>query len=190
VPLAMVAGGLGWTRSVGTPVETTALAVLVPVALVASAIQTHTHHRALGAVTFAVVATFLFGIGFSIAQRILRESASGSRSWRLLLGVFRGALGISVAWILWTLAGQSRGDPVQSAIVDGTIGVLAIALCARAPRALLPNVLVRAAPALFGAFLGAGALAAWKNAPSFAILCERAPVTLGITGLFACRSLQ
>jgi hypothetical protein len=186
VPLVLFVRMAGW-RSALTSVEAAALVVLVPVALFASVIQTHTHHRALGAVTFAGGATFMFGVAFLLSRRIFREAETGGGLWRLLRGALRGASGVSLAWILWTLIRSSSRDGPHATLVDGTLGLLTIALFSRTPRLPLPSALARAAPALFVTFLGAGVVTAWKNAPSFAILCERAPVTVGISGVFLCR---
>ena len=186
VPLVVLVRLFGWTRSVPGPIEAAALVVLVPVALFASAIQTHTHHRALGAVTFAVGATLMFGVALLVARRVLREAATGGRLWRILGVALRGASFVSLSWILWTLIGSSHRERTHAAMVDGMLGLVAVALFARAPRAWFPSLLVRVAPALFATFLGAGVVAAWKNAPSFALICERAPVTSGILGVFAC----
>jgi hypothetical protein len=187
VPLVVGARMLGSTSTAASPIEAAVLVVLAPVALFAGGIQTHTHHRALGAVTFAAGATFVFGVTALVTRRIVRESASGSRLWRMLRAALGGACGLSLAWILWTLARASRDDGARAAMVDGALGLVAVTLGVRAPRVPVPAFLLRLAPALFVTVVGAGLLALWKNAPEFAILCERAPVTLGIPPLFKCR---
>jgi hypothetical protein len=186
VPLVLLLRVVGW-RSVLAPVEAAALVVLLPVAVFAGAIQTHTHHRALGAVTFALGATFMFGAALLLSRRIHCEAETGAGLWRLLRGALRAASGVSLAWIFWMLIHSSPRDGLRATLVDGTLGLLVIAVFARTPRTWLPSALVRAAPALFVTFLGVGIATAWKNAPSFAVLCERAPATLGISGVFMCR---
>lgn len=186
VPLVLLARMVGW-RPVLAPVEVAALIVLVPVALFAGAIQMHTHHRALGAVTFAAGATFMFAAALLLSRRILSEAQTGAGFWRILGRLLRAASGVSLAWILWALIRPSARGGLHAALVDGTLGLLTIALFSRIPRTWFPSALVRAAPAVFVTFLGVGIAAAWKNAPSFAILCERAPATLGISGVFMCR---
>lgn len=186
VPLVLFLRMAGW-RSALSSVETAALVVLVPVASFAAVIQTHTHHRALGAVTFAAGATFFFGAALLVTRRILREAEKGPGAWRVLRGVLRVASGASLAWIFWTLTRLSPRAGAHALLVDGTLGLLLIAVFARIPRTWLPSGLAKAAPALFVTFLGVGVVAAWKNAPSFTILCEYAPATLGISGVFMCR---
>jgi hypothetical protein len=186
VPLVLLLRMVG-RRSALSSVETAALVVLVPVASFAAVIQTHTHHRALGAVTFAAGATLSFGAALLVTRRVLREAEAGAGPWRVLRGVLRTASGASLAWIFWTLIRSSPRAGPHAWLVDGTLGLLLVAVFARVPRMWLPSALARAAPAVFVTFLGVGVATAWKNAPSFAILCEHAPATLGISGVFMCR---
>jgi len=184
IPLVAFSRLVGWKISINASVDAAALVVLAPIALFASVLQTHTHHRALGAVTFAAGATFMVAVAFPITRKILREASAGGRFWRLLRGTVWGVSCVSVAWVLWTLVGSR--DRSQSAVVDGALGLVAVALSASVRRAPVWSPLVRVAPALLAVVLGAGAVAVWKNTASFAILCERAPVTAGIPGVFAC----
>lgn len=161
--------------------------MILPLAVLGSLIQTRTHHRALGAVTFAACAVLAIVVAFLVARRIVLGAATGAPVWRVLRIALVTACAASVAWLLWTLTGPSSSSVVRGAAVDAALGLTTAGVASRLPGDRLPSLLVRAAPALLAALLGSAVVAAWKNAPSFAVLCERAPVTVGILGLFACR---
>jgi hypothetical protein len=187
VPTVAVVRYLGSSETAAGRIVLPAMLALLPVATFGSLIQTHTHHRALGAVTFAVGAAFVTAIAFLVAERVRRRAATGSAVWRLLRYVLFAACGASVAWIAWVLVGPGSPPGVRAGAVDAALGIAVTAVFCRIPRASIPSAVCRAAPGAFAALAAGGIFVAWKNAASFAALCADAPVTLGIFGLLGCR---
>jgi hypothetical protein len=156
-----------------------------PVALFGAVLRDKTHHRALGGVTFALLAGALFMLGFLVVRRALAPSSPGSRA--------RSALRIGLAILVVTSLGVALWPLLLELGPAGSIAGrwlaedLAIGAGLSALVAALPSVELRPRVALacgiaWALSVAAGATVLAGNMPLRAILAEHAPVALGVLG--------
>ena len=104
------------------------------VSLLGAVLRAHTHHRALGGVTFALVA-LAAGVFFAMIARRLSTVLASLRAQRRALGTAAAALAIALSLGVLGLR-VARAAPALSAggrasLVDGLALALALAFCAR-----------------------------------------------------------
>jgi hypothetical protein len=164
-------GGGVWAVLLGAATSAT------PLAVAGSVLQRTTHHRALGGVTFAVLAFALLLFASGVARRLVTiarsEHAARARVAKIVLVTGAAA---SVAGAVFALLPALRGSSgaLGEWVLDGTTGV-----------GLLGASILLAASERFGrgrvgvilwiVAVGAGGAAAATNGSLRAVLLERAP---------------
>jgi hypothetical protein len=186
VPLVTGLRALGERRTRVVPVAAAAMVVVMPLATFGGILKSHTHHRALGAVTFTFGAAITLAVAWAIVRRVAHGAKAGHRGFRIVFRVVLAAGAMSVIWAIAVLLGASAPESIRSIAVDGVIGALSIGVFAGSSRPVVPGPVSRYAIPVLVVVLGAAILGARKNAALFAVLCERAPLTLGIAGVFSC----
>ncbi|MBK7578822.1 MAG: hypothetical protein IPI67_01335 [Myxococcales bacterium] len=182
--LAPVAASLRIARPFSTLAWSVPLGIvfsLAPLAMFARVLKTATHHRPLGAVTFAVIALMLVLGAIAVAARLLAwaEKRKGTALGRApqLAGIIGGVL--TLPFLPSLLASGLRAS-----VLDAGLGLVTVAVGASvavhsglAQRAWLLGLLVWSAAVVLGLGLGMGA------AETRAVLADRAPLLLGLAGL-------
>lgn len=157
-----------------------------PAALLARVLQGKTHHRALGGVTFALLAGVLVAASALVVRRLLGSSPGQSRRRSVLPGVAVATLVvISMGMAIGPLVRElgTGGSPSGRWLAqDLAIGLMLSGLVAVVPRVRLPSRVALAGAALWVVCVGAGAVLVSRNMPLRAILSEHAPVALGFIG--------
>ncbi|HVU03900.1 MAG TPA: hypothetical protein VHE30_19210 [Polyangiaceae bacterium] len=170
-----VVGSLGASGKLGVPVRG-ALTVLLPVALFAAMLRDKTHHRALGGVTFAVVALGLVSGGALVARRL---GGTRARSAAFVIAVLSLLLAVRPLG-----AALTRGSAADALVArDFVVFVVLAAAAVVGAKRRVPRAVARASRVAFwAAVLGGFSLAA-SSMPLRAMLSERAPFALGLGGL-------
>jgi hypothetical protein len=176
-------------RTTGMGLRASVLGALLasgPVALFAAVLRGKTHHRALGGVTFALLAGALVVLGFLVVRRALAPSSPGSRAGSALRVCLAILVVTSLGVALWPLVLEL--GPSGSAAGRWFAEDLAIGAGLSALVAALPGIELRPRAALACAIawalsVAAGASVVGGNMPLRAILAEHAPVGLGVLGV-------
>jgi hypothetical protein len=147
-----------------------------PLALLGLVLKTQTHHRPLGAATFAVLAFVVVSFCVVVALRIARAAEKREPSARraLLSLLVAGAFGSLSAVLVTAL----RGEGLRPHVLDGMSLIVAggVALGAlRLERVRL--ALGRVGPALWTILVFAGVL--WSPGEDFVPIKKSAPVVAG-----------
>jgi hypothetical protein len=154
---------------------------LVPWSVFAYWLAVATHHRPLGAVTYAVGAACTAAVGILIARRVL-AARSGRRA---LLGtaIFcaaAGALGLAAV----AAPGFASGGALRSTLPDLALGIVLALLAAFLP--VVAGVARLARAALFGCLcLWVLTLGLMRFEPDVRATVKSVPVIAGILGLAA-----
>jgi hypothetical protein len=191
---ALTLAGVGIvTRCQGTPgtsrVALGALLASGPAALLARVLQSRTHHRALGGVTFSLVALALVVAGNLVVRRLLETPAPGARRRSTLARVSLTTLVVvSSAIALGPLIhelGPSGTDWGRWVAQDLMIGLALSGLTAVLPwsRTTSPGAALAGATVWAASVIG-GVVVVASNLPLRAILSEHAPIALGVLGAF------
>jgi len=186
VPLVAGLRALGESRSRVVPLAVAAMITVVPLATFAGVLKSHTHHRALGAVTFAFGAAIGVAVTWAVVRRIAQGAAAGHHGFRIVFRVVLAAGAMSLLWAIAVLLGASAPESIRGIAVDGVTAALSIGLFAQGSRPVVPGSVSRYALPVLVVVLAAAILGVRKNAAVFSVLCERAPLTLGIAGIFSC----
>jgi hypothetical protein len=161
--------GLGWA--------------LAPWTLFAYGLWVATHHRPLGALTFAVGAT-LFGLTAVVAARRLLEARAEGQRWATLLIYAGRALALLLlAVALISVASSVLGlDGAQAALSDVVLGFLLVILVLASPMVRWPARVARGMPrvcvGVWAVTLGLVAIS-----PEVRATVKSAPIVAGIVGL-------
>jgi hypothetical protein len=152
-----------------------AVLALLPLAVLGALLVAKTHHRALGAVTFAALAAAVLLVTTLLARRLALATRAGRRDARRLLG------GLVSASVLGTVAlALSGGLPSSYAARDGLLGALVLGLSVSGPRWKAPRVLAALGALVFVlAVLAAGV----GSRTHLAELVERSPFGVGAGSL-------
>lgn len=148
---------------------------LGPLMVFARVLKTATHHRPLGAATFALVAAILVLGATAFSARVIAWSRGrGGALSKLPHGL--AALGLALGAVLLLPALSSA---LRSSLFDGVLGVAVVAAAAWAPE---KSALGRVGLVLWLVVVAAG-LGLGLSAPTTrAALAEHAPVLLGLSG--------
>lgn len=166
--LAALSLGLGWS--------------LVPWALLADWLLVSTHHRPLGAVTFAAFALAVALPCVLGARRLLAFGRDGERGRAALrLGRALALIGAAVVLVLVLLALVDH-EQVRSGLVDATSALAAMILVAAGSAARWPARAPRWAPLLCA---GVWAATLWLvlTQPDVRATVKSAPIIAGVVGL-------
>ncbi len=184
-PLGVLARGARGPGAILTVGVLAALLSTGPLTVLGALLESHTHHRALGGVTFAVLATGVALATVVVARRLLRHPLS-TRQGKLERGALAVFTFASMCIFLGSLAvafGAGTKESARDATVDGVVGVALLAAAVLLPRPRVPPWAAWAAGALWVTATVAG-LATVKEEPQVRkIFDERAPMTLGIMGV-------
>ncbi len=157
-----------------------------PLAIVGAALKSVTHHRALGGVTFALLALAGILLLAAVAGRLIRLSHHGGRGAKVARATLLAASAASLAWIAASLLPalfRHPGSAVETALADGSIGGALLSVALLLPRYRPPGWIVGAT---FAAWVGgslAGTAVASRSAELRSALGGRTPVALGLAGL-------
>ncbi len=152
---------------------------LVPWSVLAYWLAVATHHRPLGAVTYAVGAACTAAVGIAIARRVL-TARSGRR---VLLGtaIFCAAIGV-IGLATVAARGFASDGALRSALPDLGLGIVLALLAAFVPVAATVARLARVA--LFGCLcLWAVTLGLMRFEPDVRATVKSVPVIAGVLGL-------
>jgi hypothetical protein len=157
-----------------------------PAALFARVLQNKTHHRALGGVTFALVAgALVFGAAL-VVGRLLGPPAAQAPPRPVLP---RFVVTIIVVTSIWAAIAPlvhefgPGGSPSGRWLAqDLAVGATLSGLVALLPRATVPSRVAFFGAVAWAVFAGAGAVLVALSMPLRAILSEHAPVALGFIG--------
>lgn len=146
---------------------------LLPLWALGSVLHAGTHHRPLGAVSFAVLGALL--IAGSVAA-VFRLSVSGPRAW----SVTRALSVSSAVWVAFQLR-HAAGD-VTASLLDALCGLLAVVVVLTLGRTT--QVTQPAAPRIgatqLAAWVALGVLALLLISGTQAALCAQAPLVVGL----------
>lgn len=184
-PLGVLTRRARYPGSILTVGVVAALLSTGPLTVLGTLLESHTHHRALGGVTFAVLATAVALASLVVTRRLLRNPSSATQG-----KIERGALAVftlASMCIFWgSLAvalGAGTRASARDATVDGVVGVALLALAVLLPRPRVPLWAAWAAGVLWVTTTVAG-VATVRGEPRLRkIVDERAPMTLGIMGV-------
>lgn len=153
------------------------------VAVLGRLLRAHTHHRALGGVTFALTSVLMVLGGAAVVRR-LRQLA---RAEGIVAGIARLAP--------WLIASVSFAPAARSALVsgmlqvhpdqlrDGLAGAAALAIALAAPRAWVGERRSRIGVAVWLLAVVSGIAVVARDADVRALLRARAPIALGLSTL-------
>lgn len=146
---------------------------LLPVWALGSLLHAGTHHRPLGAVSFAVLAALLSAASIAV---VFRVSQLGSRAWLLA----RASSALGALWVAWQLR-HVAGD-VTGSLLDAACGVLAIVAASMldTTRASSPAAGPARLTAPLAAWVVLGVLALLLVSGAQAALCAQAPLVVGL----------
>jgi hypothetical protein len=151
-----------------------AVLLALPVLIVlARVLKTTTHHRPLGAATFAVLALGILLGALAVTGRLLSHVSREHRLARLVLIGLLAAAGLATLVLALPLLSVARGSLLDSALA---LGAAALATLLRAPPAL-ERVAKIAGPVALVVAVGAGF--ALGSQPVRAAAVSRAPVLAG-----------
>lgn len=156
-----------------------------PAALFARVLQGKTHHRALGGVTFALVAgALVFGAALVVGRLLGPPAEARPRSV-----LPRFIVTVMVVTSLWAAIGplvHEFGNGGSSSgrwlTQDLALGATLAGLVAVLPRATVPSRVAFFGAVAWAVFVGVGAVVVALSMPLRAILSEHAPVALGFIG--------
>lgn len=185
VPVVALSRWLRGSTAPDTSYWFTSFLALVPLSAFGAVLKVHTHHRALGAVAFACGAAVLVVVTHLVVRRVLGAPSHGAPSRGAKAALIVGCAA-SALWTLSALVGAASPSAVRSAALDCAAGVLSAGALTFMPLTALPRGLLRLAPSLALGAVVAGIVVVWKNPSVSAALCEGAPATLGIVGIFRC----
>lgn len=156
-----------------------------PLAVLGAVLRTHTHHRALGAVTYVLVALAVLVLAMAVTRRLVALASGASSAARAARAALLVSCAVSLGWVALGLRGAlgAGGAPGVSAVVtDGAIGVAVATLAVFSWRARLSPSASRAAGAAWAAVVIVGLIVVRQSPRALATLAERAPVALGVGG--------
>lgn len=168
------------------PVILAGLLASGPVAKLARVLQGKTHHRALGGVTFALIAAAIVVAAAVVVRRVLGPPGRRARPRFAWVGVSMTttvviSAGVAMGPLVYEL-GAGGSAPGRWLAQDLAIGVVLSGLMVVLPRIELPSRVAVTVAAVWATAVGAGALLVASNMPLRAILSEHAPVALGFIG--------
>jgi hypothetical protein len=123
------------------------LIALGPVALLARVLKVATHHRPLGAVTFALLAATVLAGSLFIATRLLSEVRAQPRGATryLVLGLAATGLALFLAFLAKGLGAAAGAAGLRGSVLDGVLLLAGVALAAILPLPTGVSRLARAA---------------------------------------------
>ena len=112
-----------FSRAVAIALQGAALAAL-PTAIIGAGIISATHHRALGAVTFAVTALLLWAFAMALSARFGRPSSDPWKAWLLHAGVATslGSLALVLCSGRTLPTGVGPSVPLAVALLAAAVG--------------------------------------------------------------------
>lgn len=151
-----------------------ALIGALPTTVIGAFLTEKTHHRALGAVTFAFLAMGTWALGTAVAARLQNEQRRTGRSFpRILLQV---SAAISIGAVLVVAARSARVSALSPVAMEAFIGC-ALALAAiRAPRVERPRWMSLAGVLTWALVVMVGILSTRVNRPFDAVCSPLAGV--------------
>lgn len=137
-PLTAALAVLGPNRGAASAIPAGALVAAGPLALAASVLKTATHHRPLGAVTFALLAALVLLGAIALAARLHERRARGG----LWHAAWLASLALGAVLAAWRLLPLARASLALGSCV------LVLALVGSASQIRLPATVARPAVAL------------------------------------------
>lgn len=149
-----------------------ALIAVLPCAIVGALLSARTHHRALGAVTFAFVAVGIWALGSALANRLQGEHERSGRALpRIVLQV---SAAISVAAVVLMAGRRAGASGLSPVAMDAFIGCVLSVAAIRAPRVERPRWESVAGVLTWALVVAVGILSARVNRP-FDAACSPLP---------------
>jgi hypothetical protein len=149
-----------------------ALGASGPLSVLGSVIQTKTHHRALGAVAFALAAVFVVAFFSLVVRRLRQVERRGVAATSALLLV-------SAGWMTRALLQPAALAQTLDSVTDALIGIALFVAALSVPRAAIPTGLAKVGIGAWLLAVTGGLSVLVRNVPVRAELAARAPVTLG-----------
>jgi hypothetical protein len=172
-----------WPRSEGAPLSAQALVLglgfsLLPWSALAYWLAVATHHRPLGAVTFAVGATAGAVLAVLVARRTFAERSRSRALVALASCAALGALGLAIV----AVRGVGADSALRSAVPDFGLGIVLALLAAFVP--LAPSLARFSRAALLGCIcLWGVTLVLMRLEPDVRATVKSVPVIAGVVGL-------
>jgi hypothetical protein len=156
-----------------------------PLTVLGALLESRTHHRALGAVTFAILATGIALATLVVTRRLLlhpRSTAQGKVERAALASVTFASMCIFLGSLAVAFGAGTKAS-ARDATVDGVVGVVLLGWAVLLPRPRVPPWAAWAAGGLWLAATVAGWATVNGEPRVRKIFDERAPMTLGIMGV-------
>lgn len=146
-----------------------ALLGALPWTVIGALLMEKTHHRALGAVTFAFLAVGTWGLGTAIAGRLQHEHRRTGRSFPHI--VLKVSAAFSVVATVVVAAKSARVAALSPIAMEAFIGCVLALAAIRAPRVESPRWLSLAGVLTWALVVTAGILSSRVN-PPFDAVCS------------------